>query len=99
MPFLRKGFLKSAHRANRLYCNVDPIPYFGVTLVLFIVVIILTPRHGAAPDLARVSRVRPVPAALREDSIHMIITRDGTVYFRNYRVAVDEFPNRITTPP
>jgi hypothetical protein len=57
MPFLRKGFLKSAHHPNRTYCNVDPIPYFGLTFVLlFIVMIIPTPRHGAGPDLARVSR-------------------------------------------
>jgi biopolymer transport protein ExbD len=97
MAFLRKGFLKSAHRPNNLYCRIDPIPYLGFTFVLLCAFMTSEPMitHGVGIDLFASSYARSVPAALKWDAIRISVMRDGYVYFGNSKVQIDDLPNKI----
>jgi len=99
MPFLRRGFLKSANRPNYLYCRIDPS---GVAAVFFAFLFLFI-GQGTAPnayrpvsvDMATALHARDVPAALREDAIIIAITRDGTLYFRETRIAMSDLESQI----
>jgi biopolymer transport protein ExbD len=97
MAFLRKGFLKSANRRNELHCRIDPIPYLGLSFVLLCAFMTSTPMitHSRILNLFTGSHSHPTPAARRWDSIHIQITPDGSIYFGDSMVAIDELPNRI----
>lgn len=98
MSFLAKGFLKAAHRPSELYCRVDPIPYLGLAFTLFVIFAVTAPypsRHGIGLDLFKSTHARPMPAALREDSLRIYITRDDNFFFRNRKIAPDDLPNAI----
>jgi biopolymer transport protein ExbD len=96
MPFLRKGFLKSASRANNLYCRIDFLPYFGLAIVLLCIFMLNTsPHHGISVDLVNSVHAGSMRAATKEDAIRITVRREGTVYFRNFLVTADELPNRI----
>jgi biopolymer transport protein ExbD len=97
MPFLRRGFLKSANRPNNLHCRIDSVPYLGFTLVLLCAFMTSQPMitHPRAIDLFASTDARPEPAAIKWDSIHISVYRDGDVYFGNRRVDANELPNRI----
>jgi biopolymer transport protein ExbD len=80
MPYLRRGFLKSAHRPNFLFCHIDAFPFLALTLVLLIIFMVYSPRHRRVyADLPRCMHAREVPQAVKENSIHISITRDGTL--------------------
>ena len=97
MAFLRKGFLRSANRRNELYCRIDPIPFFGLSFVLLCAFMASEPMitYSKMPDLFTGSHSHSVPAAKRWDSIHVAIEPDGSIYFGNTKVGIDELPNRI----
>jgi biopolymer transport protein TolR len=97
MAFLRKGFLKSANRRNELHCWIDPIPYLGLSFVLLCAFMTSQPMITSShmTDLFTAPHAHSVPAAKRWDSIHIAITPDGSIYFGNSKVAIDELPNRI----
>jgi len=51
--------------------------------------------HSRILNLFTGSHSHPTPAARRWDSIHIQITPDGSIYFGDSMVAIDELPNRI----
>lgn len=68
----------------------------GVTLCLLITLMMdTTPHHGNYLDQYRSRNATPMPAALREEALRVMLTRDGTVYFGNSRVANEDLPNLI----
>jgi biopolymer transport protein ExbD len=97
MAFLRKGFLKSANRRNEPHCRIDSIPFFGLSFVLLCAFMTSEPMitRSGMNDLFIGFHPHSVPAARRWDAIRIGITRDGSIYFRNSKVAIDELPNRI----
>jgi biopolymer transport protein TolR len=97
MGFLRKGFLRSANRRNELYCRIDPIPFLGLSFVLLCAFMTSEPMITSShmSDLFTAPHAHSVPAARRWDSIRIGISRDGSIYFGNSKVAIDELPNRI----
>lgn len=96
VAFLRKGFLKAAHWPNELYCHIDPIPYFGLAIVLLCIFMVINPPlQRRYIELVKSPHARSVRAATKEDAMRITVTRDGTIYFRNYHVTVDQLPNRI----
>ena len=96
MPFLRKGFLKAAHRPNCLYCQVDPIPYLGLALVLLVIFMVINPPvQRMFIEIVKSSQAKSVRSAVKEDAIRITVMRDGAIYFRNFLVKSDELPNRI----
>jgi biopolymer transport protein TolR len=40
----------------------------------------IPPMHGTNADLPKVDHSRPLPRALREDAVTVMITRDGSIY-------------------
>ncbi|MGB7845426.1 MAG: biopolymer transporter ExbD [Candidatus Acidiferrum sp.] len=97
MSYLRKGFLKAAHRPNRLHCRIDSIPFVGFAFFLLCAFMTSEPMISRAVyiDLFASSYAHPVPAVTKWDAIRISVTRDGSVYFRHTKVLVDELPNRI----
>jgi biopolymer transport protein ExbD len=71
-----------------------------MAVVVFIVLLVfmtLTPyHHGYSPDLPKVWHPVSMPGALREDAMHVTVTRDGRVYFGTDHVATDELAEQIT---
>jgi biopolymer transport protein ExbD len=97
MAFLRKGFLKSAHRRNELLCVID-LPSVALMVFLPLLVIFMTipySHYGRSVDLAAAYNARKLPGAKREDAIRIHVTRDGTVYFGYSRIKSDELSFRI----
>jgi len=99
MGFLRKGFLRSANRRNKLYCRIDPAP---VAAIFFAFVAMFLGDIGnphahrmVVVDRATAGSSRDLPKALREDAILISLTRDGSVYVRNTRLHPAELPNKI----
>jgi biopolymer transport protein ExbD len=97
MPFLRKGFLKSANRRNELHCRIDPIPYLGLSFVLLFTFMTSAPMitRSQLTDLFTAPHAHSVPPARRWDSVRIAIRRDGSIYFGNSKITIDELPNRI----
>jgi len=97
MPYLRRGFLKSAHRPNYLYCHIDAFPMLALTLVLLMMFLLASPypHHGVTVDRVKSAHAHRVPAATKEDAIRVAVFRDGTVYVGTQRVEPDVLSNRI----
>ena len=97
MAFLRKGFLKSAHRRNELYCRIDlPLVAIIVFFPLLVIFMTSTPQlHHLHVDHVVAQHVHKLLGAIREDAMKIWITRDGTIYFRKERVHRDDLSDRI----
>jgi biopolymer transport protein ExbD len=97
MAFFRKGFLKSAHRRNELYCRIDlPAIAIGIFFLLLVIFMIIPyPHYGRTVDRVVARHTHRLPGAIREDAIKVALTRDGTVYFGNSRIRPDDLPDRI----
>lgn len=97
MAFLRKGFLKSAHRRNELHCQIDPSPVaaiFVFFLALFIVDQPIT-YHSHYVQRVVARHTRYMPGVLREDAITITVRRDGTINFRNVRMTPNYLASEI----
>jgi len=97
MAFLHRGFLKSANRPNNFYCKFHPAPYLGLAIALFCFFMLGAPSsHGGVPvELVKSAHAHSFSLATREDAIRVGITRDGSIYFWNHKVATGDFRNRI----
>lgn len=97
MAFLRKGFLKSAHRRNDLYCRIDlPAVAIGIFFLLLVIFMIIPyPHHGRTVDRVVARHAHKLPGAIREDAIKVALTRDGTVYFGNSKIRPDDLPDMV----
>jgi biopolymer transport protein ExbD len=65
---------------------------------LFIVVMMIPQspgHHGPVVDLADSSHAVSMPGAIREDAIRIMLTRDGSLYFRNQRLGAEDLPDQI----
>ena len=99
MPFLRRGFLKSANRRNELYCSIDASPIAAIFFFfvgLFIVATIFVPPYRTASvDRVLARHAHNQPGALREDAIKIVILRDGRLAFGSSIVISSELPSKI----
>jgi biopolymer transport protein ExbD len=66
-----------------------------VLLFLIIAMISDPPHHGMAFDRYISQNATPMPAALRDDAMRVTLTRDGSIYFGNHRVASEDLPEQI----
>jgi len=96
MAFLRKGFLKSAHRRNELRGGIDlsvATVFFFLLLVMFMV--LPQPHRGVAVDLVVTPHSHKLPGAIRDNAIKIILTRDGSCYFRFQRLNQAALPEMV----
>jgi biopolymer transport protein ExbD len=96
MPFLRRAFLKAAHRPNRLYCRIDPFPFLALALVL-LCFFMCQPMINSRVAIYQVvaNHAKPQPGAIKEDAIRVCVLRDGQLVFRNSFVRPEGLPNRV----
>ena len=93
-----KYYLAALRRKNELFCGVNQWGLVGVALALLFCFMIgkaATPHGSVVADLAKVSHSTPLPGALREDAIRVVLTRDSRVYFRNQLVTLEDLPDEI----
>jgi biopolymer transport protein TolR len=68
----------------------------GCALVLLIVFMMYAPsHHGLAFDRYISHHLTSMPAAIREDAMRVMLSRDGTIYFGNAKVTSEDLAEQI----
>jgi biopolymer transport protein TolR len=77
--------------------NINVTPMVDVMLVLLIIFMVITPmlQHGVSVDLAKVNNPEQMPDADKEDALLVAVMRDGSVYFGNNKLPVDQLTGQI----
>jgi len=83
-----------------LFSSVDSSAFaqsmLGCTFILLILFMMYAPaHHGWVVDRYISHHARPMPRALREDAMSVMLSRDGTIYFGNAKVASEDLAERI----
>jgi biopolymer transport protein ExbD len=89
----------AAKRRTRLRSAIDVSGFASVMFALLFLMMFSTMANyhpgWSGADLAIVYHSVLVPAALREDALEILITRDGVVYFRDHRILVVNLPEAL----
>jgi biopolymer transport protein ExbD len=92
---------RTAKRRSTYYSRLSLAPFLGVIIALtflFILpraIIIDLPIGRGVADLAVVAHPTPEPGALREDSVRVLLSRNGNVYCNGRQVSIAELPEAI----
>ena len=94
-----------AHRVERIrkrrsqyLCRIDPSGHASIFLVLsfiFMAYFLTYVSPRVSVDLPRTEHPTWMPGAIREDAMHVGVTRNGGLYFRTHRISPDELPDQI----
>src|SRR5882672_1253007 len=81
---------RTTNRKSAVLSTINTWPLLGVTMLLLFIYMTAMPTHGhgMALDFPIVKHSTSKPAALREDVMRLIVTRDGKYYFRNSAVTL-----------
>ena len=73
------------------------IPMADIMLVLLIIFMVITPmlQKGVSVDMASVADPREMQDADKDDAIIVAVTRDGTLYLGNTKIAKEEITGQI----
>jgi len=66
-----------------------------LVLLFLLMPLIVVDGKAAAADLVHVRHSIRMPGALKEDALKVVVTRDGTIYFREHRTALEDLPDEI----
>jgi len=87
---------------SKLLARIDATPFLAIFLAILWIMMspaaVIIHYKGKQVDLAYAASATPRPAALREDSLHLTVTRDGLLfipgnnYFPGSRVSFDDLP-------
>ncbi len=77
---------------KKVNSNINVTPMVDVMLVLLIIFMVITPmlQQKVSVDMAKVDNPTAMPDADKEDAIVVAITRDGSVYLGQNKVAANE---------
>ncbi|WP_263355709.1 ExbD/TolR family protein [Acidicapsa ligni] len=77
--------------------NINVTPMVDVMLVLLIIFMVITPmlQNKVNVDLAKTDNPQPMADADKEDAIVVAVTRDGTVYLGQDKVAPSELGGKV----
>ena len=77
--------------------DINVTPMVDVMLVLLIIFMVITPMLNKKVniDMAKVDNPTSMPDADKEDSIVVAITRDGSVYLGQDRIALSELGGKV----
>jgi biopolymer transport protein ExbD/biopolymer transport protein TolR len=77
--------------------NINVTPMVDVMLVLLIIFMVITPmlQNKVNVDLAQTDNPVAMPDAGKEDAIVVAITRDGTLYLGQDRIASSEIGQKV----
>lgn len=69
----------------------------GCVLALLVVYMTFAPpsHHGVVVDPYISRSATPMPTALREDALRVMVTRDGSIYFGNAKIAGEDLAGQI----
>jgi biopolymer transport protein ExbD len=102
MGFSRRTFTladrrRALRRRNEYICRIDMSPLLAVLISLWLVLMQATPYpHSLANvDLPQRLHAESLPAALREDAMRLVVSRDGRYFFGREQVSLDELAARI----
>jgi biopolymer transport protein ExbD/biopolymer transport protein TolR len=67
------------------------VPMADIMLVLLIIFMVITPmlQKGVSVDMAKAASASDLPNADRDDAVLLAITRDGSIYLGNNKIAFD----------
>jgi biopolymer transport protein ExbD/biopolymer transport protein TolR len=87
------------NEGRKVNSNINVTPMVDVMLVLLIIFMVITPmlQNKVAVDMAKVDNPTAMPDADKEDAIVVAITRDGTVYLGQNKVAANELGTLVRT--
>jgi biopolymer transport protein ExbD len=73
------------------------IPMADIMLVLLIIFMVVTPmlQKSLPVDMARVNNAKEMQDADKDDAIIVAVTRDGTIYLKNTKIAKDDITGQI----
>jgi|SRR5882672_625015 len=70
-----------------------------VAMTTLLIIVMLTAGHTThgftLPDLAMTKEAVGQPRAGREDAMRVVITRDGSIYFRNVKIQPSDLPGLV----
>jgi biopolymer transport protein ExbD len=89
--------LSALKRKNELLCRINMWGFVSVMLVLLFLLMPWTVVDGGRPtaDLVSTRHSTRMPGALREDTLKIFVTRDGAIYFREHRIALEDLADEI----
>ena len=95
---VRNRRLGSRHYA--LFAGINSSAFsqtiLGCAIVLLIVEMMSSqPHHGLLFDQYASRNAVAMPAALRDDALRVMLTRDGTIYFGNVKTRSKDLPQQI----
>ncbi len=84
-------------QAGPTMASPNVIPMADIMLVLLIIFMVVMPlfQPGAPVDMAAVSNPIAMPKADKDDAIIVAISREGTTYLGNTRLALDDISSRV----
>jgi biopolymer transport protein ExbD len=95
----RIAIQRAAPRGTAVYASIHHLPMVATAVRLLILMMVTAgsqySHHDLATHLARSYFASPQPSARREDVIKVAVRRDGSVFFRNSQIAVNDLPGRI----
>jgi biopolymer transport protein TolR len=82
---------------RKVNSNINVTPMVDVMLVLLIIFMVITPmlQNKVQIDMARVDNPVNMPDADKEDAIVVAITRDGSIFLGQNRVALEELGGKV----
>src|SRR6202162_2613233 len=91
MPFNKRN------EGVKVNSNINVTPMVDVMLVLLIIFMVITPmlQHGVSVDMAKVNNPQSMPDADKEAALLVVVMRDGTVYFGNDKLPVDQLTGKV----
>jgi biopolymer transport protein TolR len=89
--------LAKRNEGAKVSSNINVTPMVDVMLVLLIIFMVITPmlQHGVSVDMAQVNNPSQMPDADKEDAVLVAVMRDGSVYFGNDKIPVDQLTNKV----
>jgi biopolymer transport protein ExbD len=98
--FVRHPAWTTRKKPTPLRTSIDLSAFLSVMLVLLFIVMFgnLHPthfHHSLPVDMAMTQRSTMQPAAERDDSLMVVVTRDGSIYFGNARSSPTDLPNAL----
>src|SRR3977135_3361323 len=89
--------LAKRNEGGKVNSNINVTPMVDVMLVLLIIFMVITPmlQHGVSVDMAKVNNPQSMPDADKEDALLVVVMRDGTVYFGNDKLPVDQLTGNV----
>ena len=86
---------RAAKRRTGVGAEIDSRPMLGAMTLLLIIVMLVAghnPHCSVYGDLPLTTSASAQPKAMREDALKVVVARDGSIYFRNMKIGLEELP-------